>query len=43
MRPDRAGLPFSVMPTNRMDREQFFSKIAALDDNRLRKALWNLY
>lgn len=27
----------------RMDREQFFARLAGLDDARLRKALWNLY
>ena len=26
-----------------MDREQFFGKLAALDEERLKKALWNLY
>jgi hypothetical protein len=31
------------MPTNRMDRKQFFAKLAPLDDERLRKVLWNLY
>ncbi|HSJ44851.1 MAG TPA: hypothetical protein VK923_09240 [Euzebyales bacterium] len=28
---------------NRMNREQFFANIAPLDEERLRKALWNLY
>src|SRR5919106_4527641 len=28
---------------NRMNREQFFAKVAQLDEDRLRKALWNLY
>lgn len=27
----------------RMEREQFFTRLAALDEPRLRKALWNLY
>lgn len=27
----------------RMDREQFFGKLRALDKERLEKALWNLY
>jgi hypothetical protein len=27
----------------RMDRPQFFSRLASLDEERLRKALWNLY
>lgn len=28
---------------NRMNREQFFAAMAGLDEDRLRKALWNLY
>jgi hypothetical protein len=28
---------------NRMNREQFFAKVGQLDEDRLRKALWNLY
>jgi len=28
---------------DRMDREQFFAQLAAFDEERLRKALWNLY
>lgn len=28
---------------NRMNREEFFGKMAGLDEQRLRKALWNLY
>jgi hypothetical protein len=31
------------MPTGRMNREQFFGQLAALDEQRLKKALWNLY
>jgi hypothetical protein len=31
------------MPIGRMNREQFFGKLAALDEQRLKKALWNLY
>jgi len=31
------------MPANRMNREEFFAKLAPLDEDRLRKALWNLY
>ena len=31
------------MPANRMNREEFFAKLAPLDDGRLRKVLWNLY
>ncbi len=28
---------------DRMDREQFFARLGALDEERLKKALWNLY
>ena len=28
---------------HRMNREQFFSAMAGLDEDQLRKALWNLY
>ncbi len=31
------------MPTNRMNREQFFGQLATFDEQRLKKALWNLY
>ncbi|HEY2578869.1 MAG TPA: hypothetical protein VGI74_21395 [Streptosporangiaceae bacterium] len=31
------------MPAQRMNREEFFTKLAPLDDAGLRKALWNLY
>jgi hypothetical protein len=31
------------MPMNRMNREEFFGKLAGLDEERLKKALWNLY
>lgn len=31
------------MPANRMGREEFFGKLAGLDEQRLKKALWNLY
>jgi hypothetical protein len=31
------------MPIGRMNREQFFGQLAALDERRLKKALWNLY
>ena len=27
----------------RMNREQFFARLASLDERRLQKALWNLY
>lgn len=27
----------------RMDRDQFFGKLATFDDKRLKKMLWNLY
>ena len=32
-----------MMASNRMNREQFFRVVAPLDDDRLRKALWNVY
>jgi hypothetical protein len=31
------------MPIRRMNREQFFGQLATLDEQRLKKALWNLY
>jgi hypothetical protein len=31
------------MPADRMNREEFFAKLAPLDEDRLRKVLWNLY
>jgi hypothetical protein len=31
------------MPAKRMNREEFFAKLGPLDEDRLRKALWNLY
>jgi hypothetical protein len=37
------GLSSSAMPTARMNREQFFGKLATLDEERLKKAMWNLY
>jgi hypothetical protein len=39
----RRGLAFLVMPANRMNREEFFAKLAPLGEDALRKALWNLY
>ena len=41
--PGPMGLPSSAVPIKRMDREEFFGKLARLDQERLRKALWNLY
>jgi hypothetical protein len=37
------GVPSSAVSVKRMDRPQFFGKLAALDEERLKKALWNLY
>jgi hypothetical protein len=37
------GLGFSAMPIRRMNREEFFGQLAKLDEQRLKKALWNLY
>jgi hypothetical protein len=31
------------MPQNRMNREEFYARLSALDEERLKKALWNLY
>jgi hypothetical protein len=31
------------MPANRMNREEFFAKLAPLDEAGMKKALWNLY
>ncbi len=31
------------MPANRMNREEFFAKLAPLDEAALQKALWNVY
>ena len=31
------------MPQNRLNREEFYSRLAVLDEERLKKALWNLY
>jgi hypothetical protein len=31
------------MPIRRMNREQFYGQLATLDEQRLKKALWNLY
>lgn len=39
----RAPLASSVMPPKRMNREEFFAKLSPLDEDRLRKVLWNLY
>lgn len=36
-------LTSSASPMKRMDRKEFFGKLASLDEERLRKALWNLY
>jgi hypothetical protein len=31
------------MPHNRMNRDEFYSRLAGLDEEQLKKALWNLY
>lgn len=31
------------MPTTRMNRDEFFAKVAGFDPERMRKALWNVY
>src|SRR5215831_18536349 len=40
---EASGLPSSALPMKRMDRNEFFGALAPLDEERLRKALWNLY
>lgn len=35
--------PQSVVPTTRMNREQFFAKLTTLDEARLKKVLWTMY
>jgi hypothetical protein len=37
------GLSISAMPTGRMSCEQFFGQLVTFDEQRLKKALWNLY
>ncbi len=43
MSPAPRPLASTVVPMKRMNREEFFGKLAALDEERLKKALWNLY
>jgi hypothetical protein len=37
------GLPSTAVPLRRMNREQFFGQLVTFDEQRLKKALWNLY
>jgi hypothetical protein len=39
---DPTGLRSSAVPTTRMDRKQFFGKLAKVDEEHLQKVLWNL-
>lgn len=39
----RAGIASGAMAGNRMNREQFYAKVSALDAEQLRKVLWTLY
>src|SRR5258708_10413090 len=38
-----SGLASAAVPPKRMNREEFFAKLAGLDEDRISKALWNLY
>src|SRR5215472_7280300 len=40
---DLGGLASSAVALNRMNRDEFFTKLAGLDEDRIKKALWNLY
>jgi hypothetical protein len=37
------GLASAVVALKRMNRDEFFAKLADLDEDRIKKALWNLY
>src|SRR5207302_11491230 len=37
------GLTSAGVALNRMNRDEFFAKLAGLDEDRTKKALWNLY
>ncbi len=37
------GLRPPAVPMKRMDRTEFMAKLAPFDEERMRKALWNLY
>lgn len=39
----RVTIVLQVMPAHRMNRDQFFAKLAILDEDGLRKVLWTLY
>jgi len=39
----RIGLTSVAVAQNRMNRDEFFAKLAGLDEDRIKKALWNLY
>ncbi len=41
--PGQAALAFVGMPPKRMNREEFFAKLSPLDEDGLRKVLWNVY
>lgn len=42
-RASRRPIDSRAVPQNRMNREEFYARLAALDEERLKKALWNLY
>jgi hypothetical protein len=37
------GLTSAAVALNRMNRDEFFAKLTGLDEDRIKKALWNLY
>ena len=37
------GLTSAAVALNRMNRDEFFAKLAGLDEDRIKKSLWNLY
>src|SRR5262249_57746119 len=36
-------LTSAAVAMNRMNRDEFFAKLAGMDEDRIKKALWNLY
>ena len=42
-RPGLIDLTSAAVALNRMNRDEFFAKLTDLDEDRIKKALWNLY
>ena len=42
-RPGLFDLTSAAVALNRMNRDEFFAKLADLDEDRIKKSLWNLY